>query len=118
MTIFSSFSANIIITFWQLTMSMHQFGSLICSQHDKLMVKMILTVGSSSRPSMSLTSFLPTAEEKCSMTYLHEGVFCCILLKQAQPNQEGSVLPGISSLLNCIQQQKGGVQCCIRTNSQ
>ena len=60
----------------------------------------------SSRPNISLTNFLPTVEEKCSMTYLHEGVFRCILLKQAQSHLECSVLPGISSLLNCIQQQK------------
>ena len=25
---------------WQLTVSMHQIGSLICNEHDKLMVKM------------------------------------------------------------------------------
>jgi len=45
MTIFSSFSANfppIIIPSWQLTVSMHQIGSLICDQHDKLMVKMTI----------------------------------------------------------------------------
>ena len=43
MTIFSSFSANflyIITPSWQLTASMHQIGSFICSEHDKLMVKM------------------------------------------------------------------------------
>ena len=39
------------------------------------------------------------------MTYLHEGVLRFILLKQAQSHQEGSALPGISSLLNSIQQQ-------------
>ena len=60
----------------------------------------------SSRPNISITNFLPNAEEKCSMTYLHEGLFCCIVLKGAQSHQECSVLPGISSLLNCIQQQK------------
>ena len=33
----------IIKTSWQLTMSMHQMGgSLICNQHDKLMIKITI----------------------------------------------------------------------------
>ena len=31
---------HIIVPSWQLTVSMHQIGSLICNQHDKLMIKM------------------------------------------------------------------------------
>ena len=43
MTIFSSFSANFPPHYtWQLTASMHQIGSLICNEHDKLMVKMTI----------------------------------------------------------------------------
>ena len=41
MTIFSSCSANHISS-WQLAVSMHQIGSLICNQHYKLMVKMTI----------------------------------------------------------------------------
>ena len=33
---------HIIIPSWQLTVSMHQIGSLICNEHDKLMVKMTI----------------------------------------------------------------------------
>ena len=33
---------RIIIPSWQLTVSMHQIGSLICNQHGKLMVKMTI----------------------------------------------------------------------------
>ena len=33
---------HIIIPSWQLTASMHQIGSLICNEHDKLAVKMTI----------------------------------------------------------------------------
>ena len=33
---------HIIIPPWQLTVSMHQIGSLLYNQHDKLMVKMTI----------------------------------------------------------------------------
>ena len=33
---------HIIIPSWQLTVSMHQIGSLICNEHGKLMVKMTI----------------------------------------------------------------------------
>ena len=33
---------HIIIPSWQLTLSMHQIGSLICNQPDKLMVRMTI----------------------------------------------------------------------------
>jgi len=33
---------HIIIPSWQLTVSMQQIGSLICNEHDKLMVKMTI----------------------------------------------------------------------------
>ena len=33
---------HIIVPSWQLTVSMHQIGSLICNKHDKLMVKMTI----------------------------------------------------------------------------
>ena len=36
------FLHQIIIPSWQLTVSMHEIGSLICNQHDKLMVKMTI----------------------------------------------------------------------------
>ena len=45
MTIFSSFSANfphITMPSRQLTVSMHQIGSLIGNKHDKLMVKITI----------------------------------------------------------------------------
>ena len=45
MSIFSSFSVNFpphFIPSCQLTVSMHQIGSLICNQHNKLMVKMTI----------------------------------------------------------------------------
>ena len=45
MSIFSSFSVNFpphFIPSCQLTVSMHQIGSLICNQHSKLMVKMTI----------------------------------------------------------------------------
>ena len=45
MSIFSSFSVNFpphFIPSCQLTVSMHQIGSLICDQHNKLMVRMTI----------------------------------------------------------------------------
>ncbi len=57
----------------------------------------------SRRPSISLSDFLPSANEQNSILHLHEGVFQCMLLKQVQFNH---VLPGIPSLLNCIQEQR------------
>ena len=33
---------HILIPSWQLAVSMHQIGSLICNKHDKLMVKMTI----------------------------------------------------------------------------
>ena len=33
---------HIIIPSWQLTVSIHQIGSLIYNEHDKLMVKMTI----------------------------------------------------------------------------
>ena len=43
MTIFSSSQPTfLIIPSWQLAVSMHQIGSLICNEHDKLMVKMTI----------------------------------------------------------------------------
>ena len=33
---------HILMPSWQLTVSMHQMGSLICNKHEKLMVKMTI----------------------------------------------------------------------------
>jgi len=35
-------SMHILIPSWQLAVSMHQIGSLICNKHGKLMVKMTI----------------------------------------------------------------------------
>ena len=61
---FSSFSANfphITMPSRQLTVSMHQIGSLIGNKHDKLMVKMtILFLLCIHFPKNSSSSFLAT----------------------------------------------------------
>ena len=72
MTIFSSFSANVppyYHSILAINFGMHQIGSLICSQHDKLMVKMTIL--------FLLCTTLQTCTQIYSMSILHPLLQSC-----------------------------------------
>lgn len=58
----------------------------------------------SSSSGLALSSFHTSQKEQTSLSSLHNGIFRCILLKEVQSSQEKVTLPGIPSLLNCVQQ--------------
>ena len=54
---------------------------------------------------LSIEQFKVTATEQARLETLKQDLFHCVLLKYGETKRACSILPGLSSLLNCVRQQ-------------